>query len=177
MSHHQNLQHSGFVPYPSHHPVYPDSIDSDSHDSLSTKVGPFGDENTATDEHFFVGDPDLEQLDPWRGNVPSPMPRIADAITQGMFYWSSSPTTVFCLLHCFVSYQICICSINSLCTPASQTQWVAASSPAEYRASRARSRRHFAGTKRRPADAVFRQVTASLQQQDCILCSSALLRA
>jgi hypothetical protein len=86
MSHHRNLQHSGFVPYPSHHPVYPDSIDSDSRDSLPTKVGPFGDENTVTDEHFFVGDLDLEQLDPWRRNVPSPRPRIADAITQGMFY-------------------------------------------------------------------------------------------
>ncbi|KAH8751446.1 hypothetical protein BGZ57DRAFT_934498 [Hyaloscypha finlandica] len=91
MSHHQNLQHSGFVPYPSHHPVYPDSIDSDSHDSLPTKGRPFGDENTVTDEHFFLGDLDLEQLDPWRRDVPSPMPRIADAITQALAEAALSP--------------------------------------------------------------------------------------
>jgi hypothetical protein len=109
MPHHQSFQHTGgFVPYPP--PQYPRSstTDSDSLDSLSREVGLTTDfaeqshhghdnnsnsnnSNTTTttttmDEQFFVvGDLDLEQLDPWRRNVPSPMPRITDAITQGVF--------------------------------------------------------------------------------------------
>jgi hypothetical protein len=95
MPHDQNLQHGGFVSYPYPPPAHPSSTDSDSMDSLSTEAHPFGDhnqhqhqhpdQNSATDEQFFVGDMDLEQLDPWRRNVPSPMPRITDTITQGMF--------------------------------------------------------------------------------------------
>jgi hypothetical protein len=98
MHHHQNLQRGGFAAYP----PYPSSTDSDSMDSVpgaASAPNGFADQNqnqnqnqtTAADvdthEFFVVGDLDLEQqLDPWRRNVPSPMPRITDAITQGTFF-------------------------------------------------------------------------------------------
>jgi hypothetical protein len=92
MQQQQNLRR-GFAAYPPHS----SSTDSDSIDSLpgggaSASVSArnvFGDHTATADrnEFFVVGDLDLqEQLDPWRRNVPSPMPRVTDAITQGMFH-------------------------------------------------------------------------------------------
>jgi hypothetical protein len=54
-------------------------------DSFSAEVQAFSDQNKNTEEQFLVGDLDLEQLDPWRRNVHSPIPRITDTITQGVF--------------------------------------------------------------------------------------------
>ena len=105
----QNLQHGGFAPYPP--PLYPSSTDSDSLDSMSTEAHPqhdFGDQHhnnnsssSTADEHFFVGELDLEHLDPWRRNVPSPMPRITDAITQGTFRGALLLLPVALICSCF----------------------------------------------------------------------------
>ncbi|PMD29508.1 hypothetical protein L207DRAFT_236541 [Hyaloscypha variabilis F] len=124
----QNLQHSGFAPYPP--PIYPSSTDSDSLDSMSTEAHPqhdFGDQHhsnnnnssSTADEHFFVGELDLEHLDPWRRNVPSPMPRITDAITQGTFYGALLCSAL--LLLCSCSY---FCPSSCFCTfPVSTPQF------------------------------------------------------
>lgn len=85
MPHHQTLQHGGFATYPYPPPAYPSSTDSDSMDSFSAEVQAFSDQNQNTEEQFLVGDLDLEQLDPWRRNVHSPIPRITETITQGVF--------------------------------------------------------------------------------------------
>ena len=81
MLHHQNLQLGGFVGYPPY-PSSSDSMESLPREEAGAAEG-FGDQTTPADSEFFVGDLDLEQLDPWRRNVPSPRPRITDAITQG----------------------------------------------------------------------------------------------
>ena len=113
----QNLHQGGFMPYPP--PLYPSSTDSDSLDSMSTEAQPghdFGDQQQhATDEHFFVGELELDHLDPWRRNVPSPMPRITDAITQGM-------SCCYVLSSCCSRFLLLLIPVSASCTPYHQPQ-------------------------------------------------------
>ena len=148
MPHHQNLQPGGFVRYP----PYPSS--SDSMESEAGSANGFGERTNNADNEFFVGDPDLEQLDPWRRSVPSPMPRITDAITQGTS-WTDLALASWCpplLPHQPLPSSPVIISIllaSASACPSLRDQ-VVPSCGKLANASISRPNQHFSGTKRRP---------------------------